>query len=52
MSDKPQIGKFALYGIMLGMLACGTCNTLVMKIQDDTSTTFNGVEYPFSHPYL
>jgi hypothetical protein len=34
--DKPKISKGALYGIMGGMLAFGTCNTLIMKIQDNT----------------
>jgi len=52
MDEKPPIGKFALYGIMLGMLVCGTMNTLVMKYQDDTETTIDGITNTFTHPYL
>jgi hypothetical protein len=52
MDEKPPIGKFALYGIMLGMLICGTMNTLVMKYQDDTETTIDGITNTFTHPYL
>jgi hypothetical protein len=37
---------------MIGMLICGTMNTLVMKYQDDTVTVFDGIDYPFTHPYL
>lgn len=29
--DKPKIPIGALYAIMLGMLLCGTANTIVMK---------------------
>lgn len=45
---KPTISKPALYGIMLGMLLTGTCNTMVMKFQDDT---FSECNY-FTHPYM
>ena len=43
-----QISKPALYGIMTGMLLCGTANTLIQKAQDQTEAL--GKE--FTHPYL
>ena len=45
---KPSISKPALYGIMAGMLLTGTCNTMVMKFQDDTYSDCN----LFTHPYM
>lgn len=47
---KPYISKCMLYAIFAGMLVCGTVNTLVLKIQDDTNSP--GPGYPFTHPYL
>lgn len=38
---KPSISKPALYGIMAGMLLTGTCNTMVLKFQDDTFSDCN-----------
>ena len=49
-SDKPQIPKWMLYTIFAGMLIFGTANTVVLKIQDDTTSP--GPGYPFTHPYL
>lgn len=36
--QKPSISKAALYGIMGGMLITGTCNTMILKVQDLTKT--------------
>lgn len=45
---KPKIAKSMLYGIMLGMLLTGTCNTMVLKFQDSTVSECNY----FYHPYV
>lgn len=64
---KPSISKAALYGIMGGMLITGTCNTMILKVQDLTKTGMpaSSIEqsnppYPYSytecndftHPYM
>lgn len=50
MSDKPTISKPMLYGIMIGMLATGTLNTMIMKIQDSTQSPPDS-GCVFTHPY-
>jgi len=43
-----------LYGIMCLMLFFGTCNTVVMKMQDDVivGTNDDGTSKKFNHPYF
>lgn len=59
-NKKPQISKPLLYGIMAGMLLTGTCNTMILKVQDLTTTpTAPSQLVPyvdkcndFTHPYM
>jgi drug/metabolite transporter (DMT)-like permease len=37
-----------LYGLMMAMLFFGTCNTVIMKLQDDTDVAGG----KFTHPYF
>ena len=42
-----------LYVVMIAMLIFGTCNTIVMKNQDETLVKNNdGVETKFNHPFF
>lgn len=49
-----NISKTSLYLIMLGLLASGTCNTIVFKIQDQQviGQDENGNDLMFNHPYF
>jgi len=44
--DDKLIG-IRLYGIMLGMLLTGSCNTILMKVQDGTSSLGSDFLHPF-----
>ncbi len=54
--EKPKVSKIFLYGIMGGMLAFGTANTLVGKYLDTSKAPKESGEpdkcYNFAHPYL
>lgn len=54
--DKPEVSKLFLYGIMGGMLATGTANTLIGKYIDIAQapkvSDVAGRCYNFTHPYL
>ena len=48
-----KIPNWQLYTIMIAMLVCGTCNTIVMKLQDQVKVIDgNGKEVNYNHPYL
>ena len=53
-NKKDEISNAQLYCIMLLMLAFGTCNTVIMKMQDDTvvGTYEDGSPKKFTHPYF
>jgi len=51
---REEISNAQLYSIMVLMLAFGTCNTVIMKMQDDTvvGTYADGSPKKFTHPYF
>ena len=53
-NEKETVSNSQLYSIMLLMLAFGTCNTVIMKMQDDTvvGTYEDGSPKKFTHPYF
>jgi len=53
-NQKETISNTQLYSIMGLMLAFGTCNTVIMKMQDDTivGTYEDGSPKKFTHPYF
>ena len=52
--EQEKISNAQLYSIMVLMLAFGTCNTVIMKMQDDTvvGTYSDGSPKKFTHPYF
>lgn len=52
--QKNEIPNWQLYCIMLLMLATGTANTLVMKMQDEVvvGKKADGKDLTFTHPYF
>jgi hypothetical protein len=51
---EEKMSNVTLYSVMILMLAFGTINTVVMKMQDDTIVGKNadGTDQKFTHPYL
>lgn len=52
---KDHIPNYQLYMLMVGMLITGTCNTLVMKAQDEVVVGFDEKtqkNIKFTHPYF
>jgi drug/metabolite transporter (DMT)-like permease len=45
--DNTKLTGIRLYGIMLGMLLCGTLNTILMKLQDGTVALGKQYNHPF-----
>eukprot|EP01137_Pigoraptor_chileana_P026262 Opistho-2@96971 len=52
--DVARSQKFFRAFLAIGMLATGTCNTIMTKLQDriSTPTGVNGTEEVFDHPYF
>ena len=50
--DANKISKTNLYLIMVGMLAFGTCDTVVQKYQDKTEVEVNGIKGEYHHPFV
>ena len=50
---QEKLTGLPLYGLMLGMLITGACNTIFLKLQDTAKTTIDGhVDIPYTHPFL
>jgi len=47
---KETVSPTVLYAIMGGLLFFGTCNTIVMKLQDEEKVDDKGTK--FNHPYF
>lgn len=49
-----HISNTVLYTIMATLLASGTCNTIIFKLQDQSvvGTDANGQDIKFNHPYF
>lgn len=54
MADQNKLPNWQLYLIMLLMLIFGTCNTIIMKLQDQVKVGVDdkGKDILFTHPYF